>query len=323
MDYNSKENITKFALNFLQSKILLYCVVFIVVLKIATSVALINFPKNIFFADITKTALESFVNQTRQSAGLPALSESSKLNIAAQLKAQNMVAENYFAHISPSGVLPWHWFSKAGYNYKYAGENLAIGFFESEEVYNAWFNSPSHKANIVNPNYKEIGTAVIGGFGPNNAIIVVQEFGSQLPLKAIAPQKKTEAPQQKPTEKPQEPKAEPISDTKQPAQQEQVLSQETEYSNFFDIPSNNISNTLYSKILNTVLYDYDWLLEGVVYGILLIVIGAIFAVILLNPIFNFKRELVFRSILIVVLLLGAAIFNKELFLFIIPHQVII
>ena len=113
---------------FLQSNILLYCVVLLLALKIVTILVSINFPQNIFFADITKSALENFVNQTRQSAGLQPLSENEKLDQAAQLKAENMVQDQYFNHTSPSGVTPWFWFLQAGYNYKYAGENLAIGF---------------------------------------------------------------------------------------------------------------------------------------------------------------------------------------------------
>ncbi|MGD0577062.1 MAG: CAP domain-containing protein, partial [Candidatus Staskawiczbacteria bacterium] len=164
MDYSAKEGIVEYFFEkikyftlpsesnnyrsrFLESKILLYCVVLLLMLKIAVVFVPINFPKNIFFADITQVALENFANQTRQSVGLQPLAESAKLDKAAQLKAQNMVANNYFAHTSPTGLTPWHWFLLVGYNYKYAGENLAIGFFDSDEVYKAWLNSPEHRAN--------------------------------------------------------------------------------------------------------------------------------------------------------------------------------
>ena len=170
---------------FLQSNILLYFVVLLLALKIVATLISINFPQNIFFADVTKSALENFTNQTRQSDGLKTLTENQKLDQAAELKAENMVQDKYFDHTSPTGVTPWFWFLKAGYNYKYAGENLAIGFYDSKEVYDAWLNSPSHKTNITNPNYTEVGTAVLSGFGQNNTIVVVQEFGSQLPVKPV------------------------------------------------------------------------------------------------------------------------------------------
>jgi hypothetical protein len=60
-----------------------------------------------------------------------------------------------------------------------AGENLGIGFLDSSEVYQAWLDSPTHKANIVSPYYQEIGIAVVeGDFNGSRATIVVQLFGS-------------------------------------------------------------------------------------------------------------------------------------------------
>lgn len=118
---------------FLQSNALLYCVVLLLTLKIVAISISINFPQNIFFADITKSTLENFVNQTRQSLRLQPLSENKKLEQAAQLKAENMIQNQYFSHTSPSGVTPWFWFLKAGYSYRYAGENLAIGFYDSKK----------------------------------------------------------------------------------------------------------------------------------------------------------------------------------------------
>ncbi|MGA2417811.1 MAG: CAP domain-containing protein [Candidatus Staskawiczbacteria bacterium] len=304
----------KFLQKFLQSNILLYCVVLLLALKIVTVFVSINIPQNIFFADITKATLENFVNQTRQSFGLQPLVDNQKLDQAAQLKAENMVANNYFAHTSPTGVTPWYWFLQAGYNYKYAGENLAIGFFDSEEVYNAWLNSPSHKANIVNPNYKEIGTAVLKGFGSNNAIVVVQEFGTvqqaPLPVKQVAAQ----------------PKTQPVVKTNEPAPaagtNEKVLSQSTE-SNVAIENAKTGSSNVYYKIMSSVLYDYDGWLQDVIYGVSLVVIGLLLALIFFNFNFEFKKELVFRSVLIVILLSLATLLNKEFIISIIPHQIII
>jgi len=317
MDYTGKEDLVEylfekikcfmqssesnnFRTKFLQSKILLYCVVLILVLKIAIVSISINFPQNIFFADITKATLENFANQTRKAAGLQALTENAKLTKAAELKAKNMVQNQYFAHTSPTGITPWYWFSQAGYNYKYAGENLAIGFFESEEVYNAWLNSPSHKANIVNPNYKEVGTAVLNGYGANNTIVVVQEFGSQ--QLTIA---------KKAAEKSNNPAVAPKPNTE--AQEARVLSQSTE----------NGSSNVYYKIASSVAYDYDEWLQNIIYGIGFVVIGVLLSMILLNNNFGQKRELVFRSALIVVLLSLATVINKDVIISIIPHQIFI
>lgn len=311
MDYSLPE--VKFNVELLkkilQSNILLYFVVLLLVLKIGAILISINFPQNIFFADITESALENFANQTRQSMGLPALAENQKLGQAAQLKAENMVQNNYFSHTSPTGITPWHWFLQVGYNYKYAGENLAIGFFDSEEVYKAWLNSAEHKANIINPNYKEIGTAVLGGFGKNNAVVVVQEFASPLPEKSVAAQLK----------------ANPTSKTNEPAPaasaNEKVLSQATESQNFLEPATGSGVNNLFSKLLNFALYNYDGLLQDIIYGVSLVVIGILLMMIFSN--LNFEKKLVFRSVLVVILLSLATLLNKEFVISFIPHQIII
>ena len=100
---------------------------------------------------------------------------------AAEEKAQDMIDNNYFAHISPQGKSPWDWINKNNYNYRYAGENLAIGFANAKEQQQAWMDSPTHKKNILNKNYDETGVAVKQGvIDGHEAIVVVQMFGKQL-----------------------------------------------------------------------------------------------------------------------------------------------
>jgi uncharacterized protein YkwD len=311
----------------IQSNFLFYCVVLILALRIITTLASINIPQNIFFADINKSALESFVNETRQSQGLQPLSENEQLDQAAQLKAENMVQDNYFDHTSPTGITPWFWFLKVGYKYKYAGENLAIGFFDSQEVYDAWLNSPSHKANIVNPNYTEVVTAILSGFGQGNTIVVVQEFGSQQPVKT--PTVKNNTPKVSTSVKTQTPNTQAVKTqttnnqtlTKNSA--EKVLSQSTQSQSLVQASKVSSSNNLASKALNSVLYNYDALLQDIIYGVSLVVIGILLTLILFNFNISFKKQLVFRAVLIVALLSAATLFNKELVTSIIPHQMFI
>lgn len=130
-------------------------------------------------ADVTKTAIVKLTNQERANIGLPQLEASPELDQAAKLKAQDMFKNGYFNHYSPLGTSPWFWFGVAGYKYEYAGENLAIGFVESEEVYSGWQNSFSHHQNLLNPNYTQIGVAVVeGNFNGATTKIVVQLFGN-------------------------------------------------------------------------------------------------------------------------------------------------
>jgi hypothetical protein len=119
------------------------------------------------------------VNKERLAAGISALSENSQLSKAAQDKVEDMIKNDYFAHTSPKGISPWYWFEKNGYDYKYAGENLAINFTNAESQEKAWMASPSHRKNILNPNYREIGVAVASGrVDGETSIITVQLFGA-------------------------------------------------------------------------------------------------------------------------------------------------
>jgi uncharacterized protein YkwD len=316
---------------FLQSNTLLYVVVLLLALRIVTVLVSINIPQNIFFADITKLALENSVNQTRESVGLQPLTENSELDQAAQMKAENMVQDDYFDHVSPSGVTPWSWFLKAGYNYQYAGENLAIGFYDSQEVYNAWLNSPSHKANIVNPNYTQVGTAVLSGFGPNNSIVVVQEFGSLLPAKIIVAKSNNLKPAAAPSntgttaKAAQTVKPAPVAAAQTPAASvsEKVLSQSTEAQSAIESANKAGVNTLPSKIINSISYNYSGLLQDIIYGVSLIVIGIMLTLIFFNFNINFKKQLVFRAVLIIAILSLATLINKEMIISFIPHQIII
>ncbi len=140
-------------------------------------------------AAVSTQAVLNLTNSTRTQSGLAPLTSNSQLAQAAVLKAQDMLAKDYFAHTSPEGLNSWHWFKKVGYNYKTAGENLAIDFVDSNSVFSAWMASPSHRANILDPDFAEIGIAIINGeFSGSNTTVVVQMFGAKAGQR-VAPQK--------------------------------------------------------------------------------------------------------------------------------------
>jgi hypothetical protein len=131
-----------------------------------------------FLAAIEAAFLVDLANEERSDFGVRTLSLNPVLVEAAQLKANDMAANSYFAHTSPNGVDPWHWFEKAGYDFKYAGENLAVNFSESQRVHTAWLESPTHRANIVNYRFTEVGIAQAEGvYKGKSTIFVVQMFG--------------------------------------------------------------------------------------------------------------------------------------------------
>jgi hypothetical protein len=113
---------------------------------------------------------------------LKILKVNQKLNEAAEMKAKDMATKGYFAHTSPEGKTPWYWIEKVGYDYQFAGENLAINFSDSKDVTGAWMNSPTHKANIIKGNYTEIGTGVaVGVYKGKEAVFVAQIYANPFP----------------------------------------------------------------------------------------------------------------------------------------------
>ena len=123
--------------------------------------------------------LVAAANAQRGAAGLPLLSYNGALSVAASNKAADMIRNNYWAHVSPSGVGPWYWISSAGYPYLYAGENLAQGYFDDYSVISAWMNSPEHRANIMGANYRDMGCGFASGslLGVQTTVVAC-DFGS-------------------------------------------------------------------------------------------------------------------------------------------------
>jgi len=138
-----------------------------------------------------KSKIIQLTNIDRSQFDLPILKNNSELDHAAYLKAQDMINNDYFAHTSPQGKDSWYWFEKANYDYHYAGENLAINFNNANEVNNAWMNSPTHRENILNKNYSEIGIAIISGeFDKKDTTIIVQMFGKEFKTKTVVNKQK-------------------------------------------------------------------------------------------------------------------------------------
>ena len=135
----------------------------------------------------SKEDVVSQTNVLRSNLGFSTLKSSPTLESVAWQKLQDMINGQYFAHTSPSGTSPWYWFDLGGYKYTYAGENLAIGFVDAKTTIDAWANSPSHRANLLNPNYKEIGIAVAPAkINDNSGYLVVQLFGTPKPTPKVA-----------------------------------------------------------------------------------------------------------------------------------------
>ncbi len=131
-----------------------------------------------YASSITATQVLEQTNRQRALSSLKPLTINTKLSQAATAKAQDMFTDQYWAHIAPDGTTPWVFMKNAGYTYLVAGENLARDFSDTNSMVRAWMDSPTHKANIMNPEYTEIGIAVVDGeLQGYETTLVVQMFG--------------------------------------------------------------------------------------------------------------------------------------------------
>lgn len=140
-------------------------------------------------AGYTSADLVKKTNDIRQQQHLSVLVVNHQLEQAAMAKAKDMFAQQYFDHFTPDGQAPWQWYADFGYNFTTAGENLAIDFVDGKDILPAWMNSTSHKKNILNPTFHDVGMAVLDGVMDGTpTTVVVQFFGSQTsPTAAPAP----------------------------------------------------------------------------------------------------------------------------------------
>jgi len=130
---------------------------------------------------VSTSVLLDETNQQRNSRQLAALKLDARLSKAASLKAQDMFKQQYWAHTAPDGTTPWKWLGDVGYDYAYAGENLAKDFGSAGAVMTAWMASPDHKANILDKRYTQVGFAVMNGvLDGKEANLVVALFGEPI-----------------------------------------------------------------------------------------------------------------------------------------------
>lgn len=117
-------------------------------------------------------------NSQRAQQGLPPLADDPLLDQAAHFHANNMLQENFFGHTDPAGRGPAQRVALfgSGDHYQGVGENIAAGEPDAQATCSDWMNSPEHRGNILDPDYKFIGT----GFARGNSgyhTYYVQDFG--------------------------------------------------------------------------------------------------------------------------------------------------
>ena len=137
---------------------------------------------NVSVSDLTEET-----NVERLSAGEGELVLNLDLSVAAQRKAEHMIENNYWAHVSPDGTTPWDFINQTGITYSKAGENLAYGFRTSDGVVEGWMNSPSHRENLLDRTFTDVGFGIAHGanYQGQESTVVVAMYAR--PLSAGTP----------------------------------------------------------------------------------------------------------------------------------------
>jgi uncharacterized protein YkwD len=143
---------------------------------------------------LIRAAILCLINRKRAEDNESPLAINADLERAAESHCQELIADDYFAHVSPSGETPVDRIRETGYipsaSYGYViGENLAWGTYQlstPQAIASAWFASPGHLANILEAQYQETGIAIEPAVPESLApgatgATYAQEFGDLIP----------------------------------------------------------------------------------------------------------------------------------------------
>ena len=136
-----------------------------------------NLPQNysISVENTAENKILELMNQKRVEAGLQQLTMESTLMQVARYKSNHMIQYNYFDHTTPEGDKWTSWLKVIDYRYTATGENIAYNTYDSVELFNQWWNSPGHRANMMNASYNRVGIGVVTGDGKHMG---TQEFSN-------------------------------------------------------------------------------------------------------------------------------------------------
>lgn len=132
-----------------------------------------------FATEITRGAVLAAMNAYRAEHMLPPLREDPRLEAAADDRMRDMEELGYWAHVAPDGRSPFLWLKPHGYEFRFAGENLACGFETTELLVAGWMESQGHRENILSTDFGDCGIAILDGRtnGPGAGKSVVVMFG--------------------------------------------------------------------------------------------------------------------------------------------------
>lgn len=180
-NYFIPNNCNDFKPKILRTKSLVIILIVMVALKIfVTGYMFAIYPNEARMEEQMTAEILRLTNEDRVKNGLTALKINSILNSAALAKAEDMGVKNYFAHYGPDGKKPWDWVDRNQYTYLLIGENLGMNFSTAGAVHVALMNSPSHRHNILNEKYEDVGIAIIScEIDGQKTNVLVELFGKE------------------------------------------------------------------------------------------------------------------------------------------------
>lgn len=130
---------------------------------------------------ITDDSIIALTNNERSTYDIAPLRYNTELSKAASAKAQYILDNDSFSHEGEAGETFSSWIRSTGYTYTRVGENLAIHFDNPDDILEAWLDSPTHRKNLLNPLFEDIGLAVVTGeYKGKTTTVVVQLFGTEV-----------------------------------------------------------------------------------------------------------------------------------------------
>ncbi|HOZ56307.1 MAG: Cysteine-rich secretory protein family protein [Parcubacteria group bacterium ADurb.Bin316] len=181
VDYFVPSDCNDYRPKFLRPKSLVIVLVAMMAMKFfVTGYLFLIYPNEARMESQMTAEIFRLTNEDRIKNGLTPLSLNASLSVAALAKAEDMGLNNYFAHYGPDGKKPWEWIDRSQYSYVLAGENLGMNFSTANSVHVALMESPSHRQNILNEKYTDIGLAVIScTIDGQKTNVLVEMFGRQ------------------------------------------------------------------------------------------------------------------------------------------------
>lgn len=157
---------------------------FFVILKCIAIASILFLPNIVFVSDDVLQKQENKIieltNNLRDSKRLNILNINQNLEFSSLARAADMQEKGYFSHYGPNGEDLDYFLDKAQYKYKVAGENLAVGFTDMNELFNVWVKSRTHFANLVDTDFEEIGVGIVNGlYSGQPVLFVAQHFAAQ------------------------------------------------------------------------------------------------------------------------------------------------